>query len=75
MDVLFGYSSIKNEKLLSNYGADVDKYSGAAFVWDIGIGYRFINPLFVRLAFAAHVPIGHTGLNTAYIIQLGYRIR
>ena len=73
MDVLVGYSSIKNEKLLSSY--NTNKYSGGAFVWDIGIGYRFINPLFVRLAFAAHTPINHTGLNTAYIVQLGYRIK
>lgn len=74
MDALFGYSSIENEKLLTSYGTN--QYSGAAFVWDMGIGFRFAsNPLFVRMAFAAHVPIGHTGLNTAYIIQLGYRIK
>lgn len=76
MNALFGYSSITNEKLLSNYGADVDKYSGAAFVGDLGIGFRFAsNPLFVRMAFAAHVPIGHTGLNTAFVLQLGYRLK
>ena len=76
MNALFGYSSITNEKLLSNYGAGVNKYSGGAFVGDIGIGFRFAsNPLFVRMAFAGHLPINHTGLNSAYILQLGYRIK
>ena len=76
IDLLFGYSSISNEKLLSNYGANVGKYSGGAFVGGIGIGYRFANnPLFVRLGYSSHFPIDHLGLNTAFTFQLGYRIK
>ena len=76
IDLLFGYSSINNEKLLSNYGANVSEYKGAAFVGNIGFGYRFAeNPLFVRLAYGGHFPIGHMGLNTAFTFQLGFRIK
>ncbi len=76
MDLLFGHSSLTNEKLLSNYGANVTEYSGAGFIWDIGIGYRFAsNPLFIRMAYSAHTPMGHAGLNTIYSIQLGFRIK
>ncbi|RLD82784.1 MAG: hypothetical protein DRJ10_04665 [Bacteroidetes bacterium] len=75
MDLLYGYSSITNEKLLSNYGANINKYSGGAFVGNIGIGFRFAdNPLFVRLAYGGHFPTNHLGLNTAFFIQLGFRI-
>ncbi len=76
VDLLFGYSSIHNEKLLDSYGAGVEKYSGGAFVGTLGIGYRFLkNPLFIRLAYGAHTPLGHTGLNTAFSLQLGFRIK
>lgn len=75
-DLLFGYSSIDNEDLLSNYGVGVTEYKGAAFVGNIGIGYRFeSNPLFFRLAYGGHTPIGNSGLNTAFSIQLGFRLK
>ena len=73
-DLLFGYSSIDNEKLLSNYGTNVNEYNGGAFVGNIGIGYRFVNPLFVRFVYGFHTPLGHSGLNTAFSMQLGFRI-
>lgn len=76
LDLLFGYSSITNEKLLDTYGAGVSEFSGAAFVGNIGVGYRFANnPLFVRLAFGGHFPIDHKGLNSAFSLQLGFRIK
>lgn len=76
MDLLFGYSSVNNEKLLSTYGANVSEYTGGAFVGNFGFGFRFANnPLFIRFAFGSHFPLGHTGLNTSYNFQLGYRIK
>jgi len=76
LDLLFGYSSITSEKLLDTYGAGVSEYSGAAFVGNLGFGYRFANnPLFVRVAYGAHTPIGNKGLNTGFSIQLGFRIK
>ena len=76
VDLLFGYSSITDEQLLSNYGANIDKYSGASFVGNMGVGYRFANnPLFIRLAYGGHFPISHMGLNTAFSLQLGFRIK
>lgn len=74
LDLLVGYSSIDNEKLLSNYGANISEYNGGAFVGNFGIGYRFENPLFVRFVYGFHTPLGHTGLNTAFSMQLGFRI-
>lgn len=74
LDLMYGYSNISNEKLLSSYTPK--EHSGGAFVGDIGIGYRFANnPLFVRLAYIGHFPTGNSGLNTAINIQLGYRIK
>ena len=73
VDLLFGYSSIKNEKLLTSY--NTDQYNGGAFVGTIGIGYRFANPLFVRIAYAGHFPFSSKGLNSTFIFQLGYRIK
>jgi len=76
MDLLFGYSSISNEKLLSSYGVGVSEYNGGAFVGNIGLGYRFVNsPLFVRLAYGGHFPINHMGLNSSFNLQLGFRIK
>ncbi|MCF6357297.1 MAG: hypothetical protein L3J54_05765 [Draconibacterium sp.] len=76
VDLLFGYSSIDNEKLLENYGANVSKFNGGAFVGNIGIGYRFANnPLFVRFSYGAHSPLSQSGLNTAFSMQLGFRIK
>ena len=75
IDLLFGYSSITNESLLSSYGAGIDNYSGSAFVGNIGIGYRFANnPLLLRLVWGGHFPINHMGLNTTFSFQLGFRI-
>ena len=73
LDLLFGYSSIKNEKLLSSYNSN--EYNGGAFVGTIGIGYRFTNPLYVRIAFAGHFPFSSKGLNSGFVFQLGYRIK
>ena len=73
LDLLFGYSSVKNEKLLESYQSD--EFSGGAFVGTLGIGYRFKNPLFLRLAFAGHFPFNDNGLNTGLMLQLGFRIR
>ncbi len=74
MDLLFGYSSIDNEKLLTSYSTD--KYSGGAFVGNIGIGYRLAeSPLFFRLAYGGHFPFNDNGLNTAFFMQLGFRIK
>lgn len=76
IDLLFGYSSISNIKLLGSYGAHASEYSGGAFVGNIGLGYRFANnPLFIRFAFGSHFALGQTGLNTSYNFQLGYRIK
>jgi len=73
LDLLFGYSSVTNEKLLSGY--DTDNYSGGAFIGGLGIGYRFKNPLFIRLAYAGHFPFKSKGLNSGFNFQLGYRIK
>ncbi len=72
-DLLFGYSTISNETLLKSY--DTDKFTGGAFVGNIGLGYRLANtPLLFRLAFCTHFPFGESALNTSYNIQIGYRI-
>lgn len=73
-DVLFGYSNITNEELLSSYTPK--EHSGAALVSNIGIGFRLAeSPLFFRLAFGGHFPSGNPGLNTGFNFQLGYRIK
>lgn len=73
-DLLYGYSKVTNTKLLSNYNPK--EHSGGALVGNIGFGYRFENnPLFVRLAYGGHFPTGNGGLNTAFNIQLGFRIK
>ena len=73
LDLLLGYSSISNEKLLSTY-PKVTNYSGGAFVGNIGFGYRFPNnPLLFRLALTTHFPFKNVGLNYGYNIQIGYR--
>ena len=75
VDLLFGHSSITNEKLLSTYGTGINEFSGGAFIGNIGIGFRFANnPLFVRMAYGGHFPMNHMGLNNAFSFQLGYRI-
>ena len=73
VDLLFGYSSVKNEKLLISYNTTA--FSGGAFVGSLGIGYRFINPLFIRLAYAGHFPFGASGLNSGFMFQLGFRFK
>ena len=74
MDLLYGYSSVTNEKLLSNY--TVDQYEGGAFVGNMGLGFRFAsNPLFIRLAYIGHFPTADRGINTAFNLQLGFRIK
>ena len=74
VDLLFGYSSISNEKLLTSY-PKIDKYSGGAFVGNLGFGYRFPNnPLLVRLAFLSHFPFQkNVAVNYGYNLQIGYR--
>ena len=73
IDLLFGHSTISNEKLLSSY-KDRSKYNGGAFVGNIGFGYRFIdNPLLIRFAINSHFPFNDNGLNYGYNLQLGYR--
>ena len=73
VDLLLGYSSITNEKLLSSYNST--EYNGGAFVGSMGIGYRFANPLFVRIAYTGHFPFSSKGINSVFIFQLGYRIK
>jgi hypothetical protein len=74
VDLLFGYSTIDNEKLLSAY--NTDQYKGGAFIGGLGLGYRFAaTPLFVRMAFSGHFPFNAQGLNSGFMLQLGYRIR
>ena len=74
LDVLFGYSHITNEKLLSSYSPK--EHSGAAMVSTIGLGFRLAeSPLFFRLAYGGHFPTGNRGLNTGFNLQLGYRFR
>lgn len=75
MDALYGHSSISNDKLLPSYTVD-DEYKGGAFVGNIGIGYRFPdNPFFVRLAYIGHFATSNQGINTAFNLQLGYRLQ
>ncbi len=75
LDLLLGYSSISNEKLLSTY-PKVDKYSGGAFVGNIGFGYRFANnPLLIRFAITSHFPFQNVGINYGYSLQVGYRFK
>ena len=73
LDLLLGYSSISNEKLLSTY-PKVDKYSGGAFIGNLGFGYRFPdNPLLIRLVLTSHFPFQDAGINYGYNLQIGYR--
>ena len=73
-DVLYGYSSISNPKLLGSYIPK--EHDGGAFIWNIGIGFRFpSNPFLLRMAFIGHFPIGNKGLNSAFNLQVGYRIK
>ncbi len=73
IDLLLGYSSISNEKLLSGYKG-VSEYNGGAFVGNIGFGYRFItNPLLIRFAINSHFPFNGSGFNYGYNLQIGYR--
>ena len=73
IDLLLGHSSVSNEKLLSSY-PKVDKYSGGAFIGNLGFGYRFPNnPLLVRLALTTHFPFQNEGINYGYNFQIGYR--
>lgn len=72
LDVLFGYSKITNEDLLSSYIPK--EHSGTALVSNLGIGFRLAeSPLFFRLAYGGHFPSGNSGLNTGFNLQLGYR--
>ena len=75
LDLLLGYSSISNEKLLSTY-PKVDKYSGGAFAGNVGLGYRFANnPLLIRFAITSHFPFQNVGINYGYSLQVGYRFK
>jgi hypothetical protein len=57
-------------------GSIVSEYKGAAFVSNIGFGYRFAeNPFFVRLAYRGLFQIDPMGLNIAFTFQLGFRIK
>lgn len=73
IDLLLGYSSLTNEKLLSGYPG-TSKYSGGVFVGNLGFGYRFIdNPLLLRFAINSHFPFSGSGFNYGYNLQVGYR--